>query len=478
MNLKENYQQYQQIIEEKGITSLYHFTDRDNLKSIIEHGGLYSWADCEAKNIQIAKPGGDDLSRSLDRRDGLQNFVRVSFTQNHPMMYIAINQDRISNPVILKISPEVIYWQNSKFSDRNATRNGANVGGQLDDFKKIHFGSVRQKNHFDLDEDEQQYFQAEILVKNHIPLQYITNIEDFGIALPQKPLQAKIPYSAQITRANPTAFVFIVDHSASMNRTTTFEGERMMLAEAVSRIVNRQINELVSRCIKGNEIRHYYDIAVLGYGSDVYNGWLGNLVSQYFASPQQINDNPYEEIVTTKIVRTRKGETRKETREIQWFKARHDGRQTRMDLAFRKAKELLMPWISDHQDSYPPTIIHITDGEFVGTNYDKVIQEVDELKSMYTKDGNVLMFNIHVSPQEAEIVKFPTSRNEVASDKNSGNLYDFSSLLPLRYNAEIAKVRQDSDGNRHVAMAVNADMSLLIQIMDIGTPTPTPNINQ
>ncbi len=145
MNLKDNYQQYQQIIEEKGITYLYHFTDRDNLKSIIENGGLYSWADCEAKNIHIAKPGGDDLSRSLDRRDGLQNFVRVSFTQNHPMMYIAINQDRISNPVILKISPEVIYWQNNKFSDRNATRNGANVGGQLDDFKKIHFGSVRQK---------------------------------------------------------------------------------------------------------------------------------------------------------------------------------------------------------------------------------------------------------------------------------------------------------------------------------------------
>jgi len=47
-----------------------------------------------------------------------------------------------------------------------------------------------------------------------------------------------------------------------------------------------------------------------------------------------------------------------------------------------------------------------------------------------------------------------------------------SSLLPLRYNAPISNIRKDSDMNaRHVAMAVNADMSTLIQLMDIGTPT-------
>lgn len=47
-----------------GITKLYHFTDRDNLDSIVTNGGLYSWADCEAKGINIPKPG-EVVSREI-----------------------------------------------------------------------------------------------------------------------------------------------------------------------------------------------------------------------------------------------------------------------------------------------------------------------------------------------------------------------------------------------------------------------------
>ncbi len=99
MDKKTNWQEYQAIIEQQGITKLYHFTDRDNLQSIIQNGGLYSWADCEEKGISIAKPGGSDSSRSLDARDGLQRYIRVSFVTQHPMMYVAMNEGRISNPV-------------------------------------------------------------------------------------------------------------------------------------------------------------------------------------------------------------------------------------------------------------------------------------------------------------------------------------------------------------------------------------------
>ncbi len=67
MNKKANWQEYEKVLEEGRITKLYHFTDRDNLESIIEHGGLYSWADCEEKGIKIAKPGSSDSSRSLDK---------------------------------------------------------------------------------------------------------------------------------------------------------------------------------------------------------------------------------------------------------------------------------------------------------------------------------------------------------------------------------------------------------------------------
>lgn len=113
MDKKSNWQEFKAVLDENRITKLYHFTDRDNLESIIKNGGLYLWMDCERKGIKINKPGGGELSRSLDRKDNLQDFVRVSFTTQHPMMYVAMKEGRISNPVILEIDPEVIFWSDT-----------------------------------------------------------------------------------------------------------------------------------------------------------------------------------------------------------------------------------------------------------------------------------------------------------------------------------------------------------------------------
>lgn len=476
MNKKSNWQEFQQVLEQNGIKKLYHFTDRDNLKSIIENGGLYSWADCEEKNIKIAKPGGGLTSRELDRRDNLHHFVRVSFVKNHPMQYVAMNDGRISNPVILEIDPEVIFLENSKYADRNATKNGAQVGDGIDDFKKIHFKSVKASVHFDLDDDEKMFYQAEILVKNFIPLQYITNIKDFGIPIPQNPtkLESKEAYTALITRDTPTAFVFLVDHSVSMNRSTTYNGENMTMSEAVSRIINSHIKELVQRCVKGNEIRHYYDIAVIGYGDNAYSGWIGPLEGKWFVSPKEIYENPYEKILTRKEVRTRRGVEVKEVEIDQWIKPRHDGSWTYLHKAMDKAYVLLSDWLEDHKGKccYPPTIINITDGEYNGASRDVVLQKSNELRSMSTNDGNVIFINIHLSLSGSQTVIFPTGKNELNNDALSEKLYELSSLLPLRYNTPISELRGDvNDTDRHVGLAVNVDVSLLTKLMEIGTPT-------
>lgn len=480
MAKKDSFKEYSDVLRQNGIKKLYHFTDRDNLPLIIQHGGLYSWADCEEKGIKIPRPGGGQLSRDLDCRDNLQHYVRTSFTQQHPMMYVAMNDGRISNPVILEIDLEVVEWKDTKFADRNATRTGANVGGSLADLKKIHFNSVKAKKHFDLDDDEQPFFQAEVLVKNFIPLKYITNISNFGIAIPSQPqaLQTKDAYTAQITRNTPTAFIFLIDHSVSMKRLTTFNGEQMTLSEAVARIVNHQINELVLRCIKSDEVRHYYDIAVIGYGTESYSGWKGDLEGRLFVSPEELKDNPYKKIITREEKRTRKGTVIKEVEKVQWVEARHDGSWTHMHNAFKMAKDLLEDWMEDHheKDCYPPTVINITDGEFNGVTKDEMLQFSNEMKSMFTNDGNVILFNIHVSPNQENKVVFPVDKSELNDNKYGITLFEMSSLLPLRYNQPISSIRDDNDDQvRHTAMAVNSDMSTLLQLMDIGTPT---NISQ
>lgn len=475
MAKRNNYLSFKELLDDHNIKKLYHFTDRDNLKSIIDNGGLYSWADCEEKNIPIPKPGGGDLSKSLDCRDNLQHYVRVSFTTEHPMMYIAMNDGRITNPVILEIDPDVIYDSETMYADRNATRNGANVGGTLEDFKKIHFSSVKARKHFDLDADEQPFYQAEILVKNFIPLDKILNIGNFGFKIPSatQQIQSKIPYTAQITRATPTAFIFVLDHSVSMRRNTKLNGEEMEMSEAVARIVNHQINELVLRCIKSNEVRHYFDIAVIGYGDRSYSAWNGALDGRDFVSPEELRDNPYKKIVVREEKRTRKGTMIKEVEKVQWIEANHTGSWTHFHTAFNHAKRLLDKWMEDHHDKdcYPPTIIHITDGQYNGASKDEVQQKANELKSMFTNDGNVILFNIHITPDEEQGLTFPKSKDELGDSRYAEDLFDLSSLLPLRYNAEICKIKETDSAVRHSAMAVNADMSMLIKLMDIGTPT-------
>lgn len=329
-------------------------------------------------------------------------------------------------------------------------------------------------------EEEKPFYKAEVMVKNFIPLQYITNIGDFGYTIPSvsDKMQSKIPYTAQITRNTPTAFIFMIDQSVSMKRKTVLYGEELTMAEAVARIVNNQINDLVLRCIKGSETRHYYDIAVVGYGENTYSGWKGALEGRDFVSPEELKNNPFRKIVTREEVRTRKGTSIKEVEKVQWIEARHDGNRTHVHKAFDKVKGLLEQWMEKHKgkDCYPPTIINITDGEFNGASKDIVLQQANELKSMFTNDGNVLLFNIHISTAKTDCILLPVNKDEVKHNAYSTTLFELSSLLPQRYNEEISKVRQDGDLSvRHTAMAVNADMSTLIKLMDIGTPT---NISQ
>jgi hypothetical protein len=481
MEKKSNWQEFKAILDQQGIKKLYHFTDRENLESIIKNGGLYSWGDCEDKGIKIAKPGGGLLSRDLDRKDNLQHYVRVSFTTQHPMMYVAMQDGRLSNPVVLEIDPEVIYWNDSKYANVNATRSGARKGGSIDDFKSIHFQSVKARKHFDLPDEEQPYFQAEVLVKNFIPLEYIKNIGNFGIPIPSKPkaLQVKNPYTAQITRNTPTAFIFLIDQSISMSRKLNYRGEYITLAEAVARIVNEQIYNLVLRCIKMGEVRRYFDIAVIGYGDDANYGWKGTLAGRDFVSPEELKNNPFKKITVKEEKRTRKGVELKEVEKVQWIEPVAAGKYTRGDKAFTMAKNLLDKWMKEHHDKdcYPPTIINITDGALNGIVNPREVntQLANELKALYTNDGNVLLWNIHITPDSKEQLVFPISKTELNNNEKSEWLFDMSSLLPSRYNVPIGDLRGDAENTRHVAMATNTDMSTLIQLMDIGTPT---NISQ
>ena len=77
------------------------------------------------------------------------------------------------------IDIEVAYLKGTLFSDMNATKTGHKTGGALNDLSKVRFDIVKLPNHFNLEEPEKSFYQAEILVKTFIPKRYIVNLDNF-----------------------------------------------------------------------------------------------------------------------------------------------------------------------------------------------------------------------------------------------------------------------------------------------------------
>jgi len=152
----------------------YHFTDEKNLESIIKNGGLYSWKGLENKQIN-ASLSSDELSRQLDSQKNLQDYIRLSFTDYHPMSTKVEKEDG-KKLIWLEIDLEVALWESTLFSDINATDNNVTVKGNFDFLKTIDFGIFKQRYNT-LDTLEKKKYQAEILVKDFLPIKYIKNID-------------------------------------------------------------------------------------------------------------------------------------------------------------------------------------------------------------------------------------------------------------------------------------------------------------
>jgi hypothetical protein len=155
-------------LKRNGIIKLYHFTDSSNVKSIKEHG-LMSASNLLKQEISSTMNSSEG-SRQMDASAGLENYVRLSFCSHNPMLYVALEEKRITNPVILEISLQVVSRPGVLFSDCNATRTGCIVSTSP---KIVRFDLVT-KSYFLVDETLKHFYQAEVLVPSPIPPHLIT----------------------------------------------------------------------------------------------------------------------------------------------------------------------------------------------------------------------------------------------------------------------------------------------------------------
>ena len=76
-----------------------------------------------------------------------------------------------------------------------------------------------------------------------------------------------MPYIAEISRRNPSCFLFLIDQSGSIRR--SFRGRsNKAQGRRGGRCQNPLLQNLAIKCAKAEGVRDYYYVGVLGYGHD------------------------------------------------------------------------------------------------------------------------------------------------------------------------------------------------------------------
>jgi uncharacterized protein YegL len=271
-------------------------------------------------------------------------------------------------------------------------------------------------------------------------------------------------YSAEISRTNPSCFIFLIDQSGSMaDAFGTGEGKQKK-AEALADVINRLLQNLVIKCAKEEGVRDYFHVGVIGYGAQVGTAFSGSLTGQQLVPISQIGNSPARiEKRTKKVPDGAGGLVEQEVRFPVWFDATANG-GTPMCQALGIAKSVAEGWLDQHGGCFPPIVINITDGESTDGNPSGI---ADAIRKLRGDDGEVLLFNIHLSSQTASPVEYPNSEAGLP-DQFAQQLFRMSSQMP-EYMLAIARREGMNVGEGSRGFVFNADLTAVIKFLDIGT---------
>lgn len=279
-------------------------------------------------------------------------------------------------------------------------------------------------------------------------------------------------YGKQIDRRHPGCLVLLLDQSGSMREPIANGGGRSK-SEALAEVVNGLLYELVLRCIKNPSEgpRHYYDLAVVGYGGDQVGSVLGGeLQGRDVVSIVELANHPLRvEERTEGTPEIDLGGDQptlpRATRMPVWVDAAAAG-GTPMGEALNRSGAILAPWVREHPGSFPPIIINVSDG--AATDGDPLVW-AERIRTLRTEDGEALLFNLNLSALGGDPMFFPSSA-EVLPNDYARQLFEMSSPLPP-YMVELASSQGLVVGPGGRGYVYNADMSAVVRFLQIGTAT-------
>src|SRR5579884_4088016 len=264
-----------------------------------------------------------------------------------------------------------------------------------------------------------------------------------------------MPYSAEISRSNPTCFLFLLDQSKSMLGPIS-GGQGKTKADAVADSLNRLLYTLVLRCVWGQHVLDRFHVGVLGYGRQVVPALGGALAGRELVPIGELARNPVrvEQLVKMPV----------------WFDPAGGGK-TPMCQCLERAAQVVSRFLLQHPTCYPPLVLNLTDGEATDGDPERPAYTLRELAS---EDGAVLLFNEHISSSSEKAIEFPDAEAGLPDDY-ARRLFRMSSRLPptMENSARQAglNVTEASRG-----FVFNADLDSVVRFLDIGTRVDPKNL--
>lgn len=274
-------------------------------------------------------------------------------------------------------------------------------------------------------------------------------------------------HNAEISRNNPTCILILVDQSTSMNRPFGLQPERKK-AEGVADAINRLLQNLVLKCAKAEGVRDYFHVGIITYGGRVQPGFRGALSGEDLVPISRVANHPLRIEERKRQIEDGTGGLVEQTVKFPiWFEPR-TAKGTPMSEALERAATILDGFLDRFPDCYPPMVLNLTDGQPTDAN---PLAAAQALCSRGSSDGQVVLFNAHLSSESKPPILFPSDES-LLTDPYARLLFRISSLFPppLRQAARDEGFLIDEMSRGFV---FNADLISVIRFLDIGTRVST-----
>ena len=301
-------------------------------------------------------------------------------------------------------------------------------------------------------------------------------------------------YDKKVTSHEPTLLILLLDQSVSMSETMTEteQGEVYSIAKIAKIISDTFLYTAFRQCVRGNESKAYIDLAVIGYGNGTHSALPKIPLEQFPFSVKKLEDaffakNDSDPDDNSVIPKPR----------LEWIEERADG-LTPMLAAFTKARAIVEKWLPDHQTSFPPVIINISDGmptddhDFIeilqqsSSGYSFHLGDLSQtplmiqskaIRELGTNNGKCLVMNCHISPMKLMTLEYPSSSAEAEEvDPFAKFMFEMSSVIPeplFEYGKRPLDVEPPGLGMKLEPNArffiFNAEIESALKFMNFGT---------